>query len=67
MTRWICKRELSIQEIDQISMTILMDNTTDFLLTDSRHATRPSLIKNEKFVLPPPVAEHGFSVLITIS
>jgi 7,8-dihydropterin-6-yl-methyl-4-(beta-D-ribofuranosyl)aminobenzene 5'-phosphate synthase len=44
-----------------------MDNTTDFLLTDSGHTTRPSLIKNEKFVLQPPVAEHWFSALITIS
>jgi 7,8-dihydropterin-6-yl-methyl-4-(beta-D-ribofuranosyl)aminobenzene 5'-phosphate synthase len=43
-----------------------MDNTTDFLLTDSGHATRPSFIQNEKFVLPSPVAEHGFSALITI-
>ena len=43
-----------------------MDNTTDFLLTDSDHATRPQLIKNEKFVLHHPVAEHGFSALITI-
>ncbi|MGH9910842.1 MAG: MBL fold metallo-hydrolase [Nitrososphaeraceae archaeon] len=57
---------MSIQEIDQISITILMDNTTDFLLTDSGHATRPSFIQNEKFVLPPPVSEHGFSTLITI-
>ena len=44
-----------------------MDNTTDFLLTDSGHTTRASLIKNEKFVPPPPVAEHGFSALITIT
>jgi 7,8-dihydropterin-6-yl-methyl-4-(beta-D-ribofuranosyl)aminobenzene 5'-phosphate synthase len=65
MTRWICNLELSIKEIDQISITIVMDNTTDFLLTDSGHATRPSFIQNEKFVLPPPVAEHGFSALIT--
>jgi hypothetical protein len=43
-----------------------MDNTIDFLLTNVVHATRPSFIKNEKFVLPPPVAEHGFSALITI-
>jgi hypothetical protein len=26
----------------------------------------PSFIQIEKFVLPPPVAEHGFSALITI-
>jgi 7,8-dihydropterin-6-yl-methyl-4-(beta-D-ribofuranosyl)aminobenzene 5'-phosphate synthase len=57
----------TIQEIDQISITILMDNSTDLLLTNSAHATRPSLIKNEKFILPPPVAEHGFSALINIA
>jgi 7,8-dihydropterin-6-yl-methyl-4-(beta-D-ribofuranosyl)aminobenzene 5'-phosphate synthase len=44
-----------------------MDNSTDFLLTNSAHAIRPQLIKDEKFILPPPVAEHGFSALIEIS
>jgi 7,8-dihydropterin-6-yl-methyl-4-(beta-D-ribofuranosyl)aminobenzene 5'-phosphate synthase len=43
-----------------------MDNSTDFLLTNSEHAIRLPFIKNEKFVLPPPVAEHGFSALISI-
>ena len=43
-----------------------MDNSTDFLLTNSSHAIRQQLIKDEKFVLPPPVAEHGFSALIQI-
>jgi hypothetical protein len=38
-----------------------MDNFTDFLLTSSNHAIRPPLIKNDKFILPSPVAEHGFS------
>jgi 7,8-dihydropterin-6-yl-methyl-4-(beta-D-ribofuranosyl)aminobenzene 5'-phosphate synthase len=57
---------LYIQEIDRISLTILMDNTTDFLLASSEHAVRPPFVRNEKFVLPPPVAEHGFSALITI-
>jgi 7,8-dihydropterin-6-yl-methyl-4-(beta-D-ribofuranosyl)aminobenzene 5'-phosphate synthase len=57
---------MSIQEIHQISITILMDNSTDFLLTNSAHAKRPSLIVNERFNLPPPVAEHGFSALINI-
>jgi 7,8-dihydropterin-6-yl-methyl-4-(beta-D-ribofuranosyl)aminobenzene 5'-phosphate synthase len=36
-------------------------------LTNSDHAIRPTLIKDEKFILPPPVAEHGFSALIEIS
>ena len=43
-----------------------MDNSTDFLLTNSKHAIRPHFIKNEKFILPPPVTEHGFSALISI-
>lgn len=55
-----------IHQIDSISITILMDNSTDFLLTNSSHAIRQQLIKDEKFVLPPPVAEHGFSALIQI-
>jgi hypothetical protein len=57
---------MSIQEIHQISITILMDNSTDFLLTNSAHAKRPPLIVNERFNLPPPVAEHGFSALVNI-
>jgi 7,8-dihydropterin-6-yl-methyl-4-(beta-D-ribofuranosyl)aminobenzene 5'-phosphate synthase len=57
---------MSIQEIHQISITILMDNSTDFLLTNSAHTKRPPLIVNERFNLPPPVAEHGFSALVNI-
>jgi 7,8-dihydropterin-6-yl-methyl-4-(beta-D-ribofuranosyl)aminobenzene 5'-phosphate synthase len=57
---------LIIPEIDQISFTILVDNTTDFLLANSEHAVRPPIVRNERFVLPPPVAEHGFSTLITV-
>jgi 7,8-dihydropterin-6-yl-methyl-4-(beta-D-ribofuranosyl)aminobenzene 5'-phosphate synthase len=60
-------RDLSIPEIDQISITILMDNSTDLLLRNSEHVIRPPFVRNEKVVLPPPVAEHGFSALITIS
>ena len=44
-----------------------MDNSTDFLLINSKHAVRPPFIKNDKFILPPPVAEHGFSALISIT
>jgi 7,8-dihydropterin-6-yl-methyl-4-(beta-D-ribofuranosyl)aminobenzene 5'-phosphate synthase len=42
-----------------------MDNCTDFLLTNSAHARRPPLIMNEKYNLPAPVAEQGFSALIS--
>jgi 7,8-dihydropterin-6-yl-methyl-4-(beta-D-ribofuranosyl)aminobenzene 5'-phosphate synthase len=57
---------MTIQEIDQVSVTILMDNSTDLLLTNSNHANRPPLTKNEKLILPLPVAEHGFSALVNI-
>jgi 7,8-dihydropterin-6-yl-methyl-4-(beta-D-ribofuranosyl)aminobenzene 5'-phosphate synthase len=57
---------MAIQEIEQISITILMDNTTDLLLKNSEHAVRPPLVRNERFVLPPPVAEHGFSAMVNI-
>ena len=57
---------MSLQEAEKVSITILMDNSTDFLLTNSAHATRPPLIVNERFHLPPPVAEHGFSALVNI-
>jgi 7,8-dihydropterin-6-yl-methyl-4-(beta-D-ribofuranosyl)aminobenzene 5'-phosphate synthase len=53
-----------LQEIDRVSVTILMDNSTDLLLTNSAHAIRPPLTKNERFMLPLPIAEHGFSALI---
>jgi hypothetical protein len=61
------RENLSIQEIEQISITILMDNTTDLLLTNAEHAIRPPFVRNEKVALPPPVAEHGFSALINTS
>ncbi|HEX7209249.1 MAG TPA: hypothetical protein VF233_13765 [Nitrososphaeraceae archaeon] len=55
-----------LQKVEKVSITILMDNSTDFLLTNSAHAVRPPLIANEKFNLPPPVAEHGFSALVNV-
>jgi hypothetical protein len=36
------------------------------LITNSAHAKSPPLIVNERFNLPPPVAEHGFSALVNI-
>jgi 7,8-dihydropterin-6-yl-methyl-4-(beta-D-ribofuranosyl)aminobenzene 5'-phosphate synthase len=57
---------MSIKEIGKISITILMDNSTDLLLKNSSHALRSPLIMNERLNLPPPVAEHGFSALINI-
>jgi 7,8-dihydropterin-6-yl-methyl-4-(beta-D-ribofuranosyl)aminobenzene 5'-phosphate synthase len=53
-----------LQEIDRVSVTILMDNSTDLLLTNSAHAVRPPLTKNERYIMPLPIAEHGFSALV---
>ncbi len=52
-----------LAEIDSLSITLLMDNYTDRLISPSYPAIRPPMIKNELF-LPPPIAEHGFSALI---
>lgn len=57
---------MTLQEIDKLSVTILMDNSTDLLLTNSIHANRPQLTTNEKILLPLPIAEHGFSALVEI-
>src|ERR687891_552081 len=57
---------MSIREIGKISITILMDNSTDLLLKNSAHALRNPLIINQRLNLPPLVAEHGFSALINI-
>jgi 7,8-dihydropterin-6-yl-methyl-4-(beta-D-ribofuranosyl)aminobenzene 5'-phosphate synthase len=56
---------MSLQDVESVSITILMDNCTDFLLANSPHAKRPPLIVNEKYNLPAPVAEHGFSALVS--
>lgn len=56
---------MPLKEIEAISITILMDNCTDFLLANSPHARRPPLIVNEKYNLPAPVAEHVFSALVS--
>jgi 7,8-dihydropterin-6-yl-methyl-4-(beta-D-ribofuranosyl)aminobenzene 5'-phosphate synthase len=58
---------LKLREVNKVTITILTDNSTDLLLPNSAHAIRPALTKNEKFNLPLPIAEHGFSALIKIS
>ena len=57
---------MSLQEIDAVNITILMDNSTDLLLTNSEHAIRTPLILKERINLPAPIAEHGFSALVNV-
>jgi len=57
---------MSIEEVERISLTVLMDNSTDLLLKNSDRATRAPLITDGKLLLPPPIAEHGFSALVNV-
>ena len=54
-----------LREIDHLSVTILMDNCTDRLLSTSLPAIRPPMVMHGRF-LPAPIAEHGFSTIIEI-
>lgn len=38
---------MSLQEIDEVTITVLMDNSTDLLLTNSEHAIRMPLVLKE--------------------
>jgi 7,8-dihydropterin-6-yl-methyl-4-(beta-D-ribofuranosyl)aminobenzene 5'-phosphate synthase len=55
-----------LQEVNNINITILVDNITDRLLPSLSLVKRPSLISNNRFTKPP-IAEHGFSTLVEIS
>jgi 7,8-dihydropterin-6-yl-methyl-4-(beta-D-ribofuranosyl)aminobenzene 5'-phosphate synthase len=56
---------MPLHNVHAVSITILMDNCTDLLLTNSYHARRPPLIVDERYNLPAPVAENGFSALVS--
>jgi 7,8-dihydropterin-6-yl-methyl-4-(beta-D-ribofuranosyl)aminobenzene 5'-phosphate synthase len=55
-----------LQEVNNINITILVDNITDRLLPSLSLVKRPTLISNKRFNKPP-IAEHGFSTLVEIS
>ena len=55
-----------LSPIDSIEITLLTDNYTDRLLPSLYPANRPPMIKDDQFLpYPPPIAEHGFSCLIS--
>ena len=56
---------VSLQPVDQVKITIILDNTIDLLMTNTEVARRIQLGPNP-FERPQPVAEHGFSVLISV-
>jgi 7,8-dihydropterin-6-yl-methyl-4-(beta-D-ribofuranosyl)aminobenzene 5'-phosphate synthase len=55
-----------LQEVNNINITILVDNITDRLLPSLSLVKRPPLISNRRFNKSP-IAEHGFSTLVEIS
>ncbi len=56
---------ISLLEIDEVKITIIMDNTVDVLMTSSQVAKRPPL-GPKPFDRPTPRAEHGFSALVEV-
>jgi 7,8-dihydropterin-6-yl-methyl-4-(beta-D-ribofuranosyl)aminobenzene 5'-phosphate synthase len=52
--------ELKIREVDRLEVTILMDNYTDMLVTESTDICRRPLLPLPHILL----AEHGLSCLI---
>ena len=54
-----------LEPVDKVEITILMDNLTDLLLDSSAVAKRPPLYRGG-VMLPPLIAEHGFSALVDI-
>lgn len=56
---------LSLPEVDEIRITIVMDNSIDIAMAGSKVARRLSLGSNP-FERQLPIAEHGFSALIEV-
>ncbi len=56
---------ISLRPVDALSVTILVDNSIDLLMTGSDSVRRASLI-GDWAVREPLIAEHGYSALLTI-
>jgi len=58
---------VTIQAVDRIEITVLMDNYVDMLLPGTDVVTRPVLRKGEEISTDTVVAEHGLSMLVKTS
>ena len=56
---------ISLLQVDQVKITTILDNSIDLLMTSTEVAERIRLGPNP-FERSQPVAEHGFSVLISV-
>lgn len=59
------QENISLLPVDQVQITIILDNSIDLLMTSTEVAQRIQLGAHP-FERPQPIAEHGFSVLITV-
>ena len=57
---------VSLKSVDRIEVTTLMDNYVDLLLPSTDTIIRPPLAKEGKINADTFLAEHGFSVLVTV-
>jgi 7,8-dihydropterin-6-yl-methyl-4-(beta-D-ribofuranosyl)aminobenzene 5'-phosphate synthase len=57
--------QISLKPVDGVDVTILVDNTMDVLLPGNEVAHRAP-IRSTTFESPPLLAEHGYSLLLTI-
>jgi 7,8-dihydropterin-6-yl-methyl-4-(beta-D-ribofuranosyl)aminobenzene 5'-phosphate synthase len=57
---------VSLKTVDRIEITTLMDNYVDLLLPSTDTIIRPPLAKEGKINADTFLAEHGFSVLVTV-
>src|SRR5205823_234357 len=56
---------ISLLPVEQVKITTILDNSIDLLMTSTDVAKRVRLGVNP-FERPQPIAEHGFSVLISV-
>lgn len=56
--------DVILKETDRVEVTCLVDNHVDLLLANTQVAHRPSM--RESWYERPPIAEHGFSVSVTL-
>lgn len=59
------QERIQLQEVDHVSVTIVMDNTIDVLMAGTPVAQRYAL-GSHPFDHPQPLAQHGFSALVKI-
>jgi 7,8-dihydropterin-6-yl-methyl-4-(beta-D-ribofuranosyl)aminobenzene 5'-phosphate synthase len=62
----LSEHSMSLEEIESVKITILVDNITDRLLPSSALVKRPPFASDQK-ITKSPRAEHGFSALCEIS